>query len=162
VSAHAPTLAERMAAGLSATLPFPRRPDTCQACGLVANALAQGDLTVWVECDPWDRATTPPVYVVLCRRCSTRLIDPHPRLYMGRDVRAPNLGAMALCTDCALRSGLDCGAALARQNGGAGMAITYATAPVFAHVSVSPRSASGFRTLYREPPTACDGYEALP
>src|SRR5688572_33178922 len=89
--AAVPPLVEREKPGLSETLTAPKSPDRCQSCGAPeptpngnVDATIQrfgltGLLERWMECDPWDRDTH--VVVVLCQRCSARLISPHPRLY---------------------------------------------------------------------------------
>jgi hypothetical protein len=53
----------------------------------------------WQEHDQQDRPQ--PIYLVLCKECSDRLIEPHERLYRPLDKWAPALGAMRFCLHCA-------------------------------------------------------------
>lgn len=112
-----PPLAEREKPGLSVTLTGPIAPDRCRACG--APHVAAVPLARWVECDAWDRPTT--TVVVLCRRCSDRLIEPHARLYHPLGKREPHAGAMSVCLQCAHRAGTSCRSPLAKFNGGPGL-----------------------------------------
>lgn len=153
----APPIAERRKPGLSVSLPFPRRPDTCQGCGLCLAPLDGVTLEVWEESDEWDQPQHPPVLVILCAGCSRRVIEPHPRLYRQLDRNAPNLGAMALCVGCKKREGLTCLASIARQNGGPGMPIEYEKTPTRYHVRGG--GFSGYRWLYSGPVIKCGGRE---
>lgn len=148
-----PPLAERQKPGLSSTLPFTRSPLACQGCG------AQGvdDLEIWEEADEWDARQDPRVFVVLCRTCSKREIDRHPRVYRQVDRWTPYPGIMALCIECRFRDGLRCTSPLLKANGGPGLPIHFAK-PVEAFLC-GPR-APGYTRLYQAPPSKCEGREA--
>lgn len=135
---------------LSETLPFERRPDRCQGCGVGGDALKS-----WRECDEADLKT--PVIVVLCRRCSDAIIEPHPRLYWEVLKGEPLPGAMPVCSDCPHRDGLDCKCPLARFNGGPGLA--YEPMPSRVHLCRSPRKLSGWFWL-GPPVERCSGKDS--
>jgi hypothetical protein len=119
----------------------------------------------WLEYDEWDRLPTKPAIVVLCGRCSSLLIDSHPRLYHELEPHAPFPGAMAICVGCGQRSGVSCMSPLAKVNGGPGVEIKYALAPTHAHVCGSRRGGGRFsewRSVYYGPPTSCSGHVAPP
>lgn len=103
---------------LSVSLPHDRHPETCQACGARAETTT---LVRWQECDDSDKPE--PVAVMLCEPCSDRIIEPHPRLYHRTEWGAAFPGAMACCSDCALRNGLCCESLSLIANGGTGLAI---------------------------------------
>jgi hypothetical protein len=115
VTAAIPPLDERRKPGLSETLHFFPDPQQCQACG-TADRLSR-----WRECDAFDKPTM--VVVVLCDRCSKKLIDPHPRLYLQLQEHEPFPGVMEICVDCPMRKGVSCYSPLAKHNGGTGMRI---------------------------------------
>jgi hypothetical protein len=123
-------------------------PRMCRSCG------ATHDLTRWRECDEWDKPTM--AIVVLCRKCSKRLIDKHPRLYLELALHEPFPGTMQICVDCPARSGLGCMSRLAKHNGGPGMKIT-GPMPTVAFICCSPRSKSGTVKLYPGEATDCVG-----
>ena len=76
----------------------------------------------WREHDDNDQPTG--VVICLCRQCSDRLIEPHPRLYGQLDQNEPAPGAMPwLCEGCMYRNGLTCGCPDSKWNGGKGMGI---------------------------------------
>lgn len=129
-----PPLHVREQPGLSATLTCAARPDRCQSCG--SPHRETHPLARWHECDPWDRPTSPAVVVVLCRGCSDRLIEPHPRLYVRLDQLAPCPGAMSVCLHCTQRDGVMCRSPEAKQNGGPGLTYGWADGklPTVAHV----------------------------
>lgn len=157
-SAGVPPLSERQKPGLSVTLSaHPRRPDTCQGCGVTADPTDGIALRVYLECDEWDRPTAPAVLVVLCPECDARHIDAHPRLYKRLDPSAPNLGVMGLCMACDHRDGVRCTNSLSKGNGGPGMEVRYIREPVIAFVRCSPPSQSGRRVLFPGPPVSCAG-----
>jgi hypothetical protein len=123
----------------------------------------------------FDQPTEPPVHVVLCRACSDRLVEPHPRLYQAQPRFKPVPGAMALCAACEHRDGLSCtsplsGAAEAPgillaegkpvPEGWAGLVIR-GPEPWRVHVyRRGPGARSGWETIYHGPPTHCSGREA--
>jgi hypothetical protein len=137
---------------LSETLPGPVTPDRCQSCG------AWGDTDRWREHDEHDQPT--PVVVVLCRPCSDKIIEPHPRLYARLQGNEPHAGAMPLCLDCQHRDGTRCAHPGARANGGPGIEI-YIKQPYRVHVCRSPRRLSGWETLWPAPAQGCSGKEPV-
>lgn len=143
-----PSLAERQQPGLSQTLHFFPNPEECQSCG------SAGELTRWRECDEWDKPTA--VVVVLCAKCSKKLIDPHPRLYHQLQENEPFPGSMQICLDCPMRSGVSCTSPLAKSNGGPGMQIL---AHGFSGFFCGGPNA-GYHTLYERAPSECAGREA--
>lgn len=153
---HTPPLAERQKPGLSVTLPYPRRLDTCQGCGVIGLAVAGDTLLTlerWRECDEWDQPTH--VIVVLCAACRARLIDPHPRLYMPLVRWQPAPGAMEICDGCAFLRDLTCTHPAAKVNGGPGVELEYPP-PLRYHVYCSGRNGrSGWRSDFPGPVTAC-------
>ncbi len=135
-------------------LAIPPDPRRCQSCG------HDCDLTRWLEHDERDQPTA--VVVVLCRPCSDRIIEPHPRLYAALDEYAPHSGSMALCRECSRRSGVSCTHPDLKANGGAGLNITMRRPDT---AFVSGRGAGGRRTgwvhrIYHAPPSACAGRAA--
>lgn len=151
-----PPLAERERPGLSATLAGPVAPDRCQSCGAgeppvttdVDRVLErQGCLRLerWIECDAWDRDT--PTVVVLCARCSARLIERHPRLYKALGPDTPHPGCMRICLDCRLRDGTRCTHPDAKANGGPGVRLGFDRPPVRGHVCGRGRGGIGCRDL---------------
>lgn len=161
MSARVPPLAEREKPGLSETLPFPRRLDTCQACGKSHDLF--GDpihLTRWMECDAWDEHQ--PIVVVLCDDCSTRLIKPHPRLYKPLQQHEPMPGAMPICTHCRWQSALRCLSSTAKINGGPGLTLTFPQ-PTSMHLcgTRNGRRTGWTEVHYTGPVSACSGREVL-
>lgn len=63
------------------------------------------------------------IVVVLCARCSKKLIEPHARLYIQLQEHEPFPGVMEICVDCPMRKGVSCYSPLAKHNGGTGMRI---------------------------------------
>ena len=156
MKATVPPLSERQQPGLSETLTRDKCAIICQSCGVPQ---VERELQRWRECDAWDQPTR--TIVVLCDRCAKRLIDPHPRLYRALDLHEPAPGCMLLCVGCAHRSGNDCTHPNLKANGGSGLSLTQAE-PVVMHLCVSPRSQSGFHTIYPHPVSACSGREPRP
>jgi len=138
-----PPLAACEQPGLSETLTGPVAPDRCQSCGAAPPDIA-GDvdyvlkrqgyarLERWVECDPSDQPTA--VVVVLCARCSKRLIDAHPRLYIALSPDEPRPGCMTFCLECAHREGTRCTHPDAKANGGTGVRLGFDHKPSRMHV----------------------------
>lgn len=163
-----PPLAERQKAPLSATLPYVPHPNHCQSCGEHESADPLKTLlntsgrivpfTRWRECDEWDKPTM--TIVILCPKCSKKLIDPHPRLYVPLELFQPFPGVMDICATCSFRSGVTCHSPIAKHNGGTGMKIE-APEPVVAHVNRG-RGRSGFIKLYSVAPTGCAGRRETP
>lgn len=116
-----PPLAERQMPGLSETLDGPKHPARCQGCA--AHRALGAILEHWREHDAWDKPTT--VTVTLCRRCSDRMIDPHPRLYSKLEQFRPTPGLMELCELCTRRDGITCTSKLRKSAGGPGLEVKY-------------------------------------
>jgi len=117
----------------------------------------------WQEHDSRDEPA--PIAVMLCTRCSPRLIDPHPRLYHRIPPNAPFAGIMDLCVDCRFRDGVRCTHPALKANGGAGLVVD-ADPGARAHVNLGGGHGT-FLTIYRDPPRACAGrqestYTSLP
>lgn len=149
-----PPLAERERPGLSETLPGPVHPHVCQSCGAEGLGL-DGDheaLTRWRECDAWDKPTMR--VVVLCLRCSKKLIDKHPRLYISLQQAEPFPGSMEICVPCKHRDGVSCKCPIAKHNGGSGMRIDGGRA---ISAFLCP---GGLSRMWTSPPTDCWGLHA--
>lgn len=144
----APLPIDRRQPGLSETLGILIDPRMCRACG------GTRELRRWRECDEWDKPTM--AVVVLCSRCSVKLIDRHPRLYIQLAPHEPFPGVMEICVDCPDRDGVTCKSPIAKHNGGSGMRITH-PAPTTVFIDVSPRRNSGMVKLYPGAVTACAG-----
>lgn len=134
---------------LTTSLTGPDKPEVCRCCGDV-------DAHLWQEHDDHDKPE--PRYLWLCRRCSDRIIEPHPRLYDEISPNAPAPGAMRICADCKHRAagGL---CTMAKANGGLGITVS-----AFTGLSgfMDGRDKKGRRwgkrfTSYPYPPTACTG-----
>jgi len=170
---------------LSEDLAGPRHPHACQSCGRAAppasstkpvdipedpsddDARRMGDeviraleaartrpLRAWQEHDDEDRPET--IAVVLCRACSSRLINPHPRLYQELALNQPFAGVMDLCVSCRFRDGVRCAHPDLKANGGPGLVIP---SPPVAHVCGRFAGPSG--NVYLHPPTSCAGHDSL-
>lgn len=100
---------------LTEQLAGPRSPALCQSCGDCC------DLDRWREHDDADRPEAR--VLVLCLRCSNRLIEPHPRLYGSLDRNQPWPGCMQICVACRHRDGVGCTHPDLKANGGAGLKI---------------------------------------
>lgn len=143
---------------LSETLAH-REPGRCAECGheeAPETARSRMPLhTVWQECDRDDRPE--PRYVELCRICSAKLIEPHPRLYRALNPHTPAPGAMPICRDCIHRDGTRCVCPAAKYNGGPGIEII-GPKPTMVHFLRSGKGArSGWEPLYPGPSTECTG-----
>lgn len=140
-----PPLEERKKPGLSATLHFFPTPDVCQSCG------SSDELVRWRECDEWDQPTM--AVVVLCAKCSRKLIEKHPRMYHRLQEFEPFPGSMTLCMDCPMREGVSCKSPIAKHNGGAGMRIDGVGSAGF----FCP---GGYKVFWHGEAKACTGKEA--
>lgn len=151
-----PDLAQRRLPGLSVTLTeYPRRLEVCQSCGTPQEMTG---LCAWEECDEWDKPQSPRVVVVLCNRCSDRLIEPHPRLYRPVAPLEPFPGIMGLCIGCRWQRGVDCTSPKLKGNGGPGLEVAFPR-PDKVHLNYGGGRGE-FRNLYKGPPTKCSGREA--
>lgn len=134
---------------LSEQLTGEHHPLRCQSCGKTATAR-------WMEHDEQDRQQ--PIVVVLCKLCSNRLVENHPRLYREMKEHEPMPGAMPLCLDCRHRSGVTCTNPQAQINGGPGLTMKYPK-PASVHVCRSPLRLSGWVHEYMGPVSECSGRE---
>lgn len=137
---------------LSEQLAGERRPDRCQKCGV-----HWAEIERWREHDDHDEPTD--VVIVLCRECAEAVIEKHPRLYSQVPRNAPLPGCMDLCTNCELRSGLQCTHPDLKANGGPGLAII-CSKPSVAFVDGTDKSGRrrGWREVwYERPPRECAG-----
>ena len=138
---------------LSETLTGPKHPNQCQSCGLAPTDMVL--LTRWLECDDSDREE--PIVIVLCRKCSDRLIDEHPRLYRQLAPHEPMIGVMELCIECRHRDGVRCTNSAAKINGGPGLEVIF---PKPTSAFVCRRGGKGGLThLFQGPATWCSGRE---
>lgn len=151
-----------MTTALSRDLTGPRSPTHCQACGTQHDEPTRAHdrdgqpvlakLDVWREHDDADRPQA--VFVVLCRTCSKKLINPHERLYSLVEPNKPLPGLMPLCLDCTHRDGLDCTNPQSKRNGGDGIKLTF---PQPTQAFVDGPGLHGRMTFYPGPVSACDG-----
>ena len=135
---------------LSKALLGPIHPGFCQSCGTRGrldppygegpNGLA---LEAWRECDSRDKPTD--TIVVLCKKCSKHLIEPHELLYVYLRPFEPRPGSMPTCIDCIHRENLRCKHPDLTANGGEGLGLTYPR-PANALVRLSRPKANGSRT----------------
>jgi len=140
---------------LSETLLAARHPTKCQSCGLPCTE-ENHTLQRWRECDEWDKPTA--VIVVLCRTCSDRLVEPHPRLYVAIERYAPAPGCMALCIACRFREQLRCTHPDLAANGGQGLRIKFAhPSTMFLDGTRGGRRSGWTARVYSHAPTACIG-----
>lgn len=149
---------------LSTTLTGPIGPADCRSCGASADAAGAVTLDRWLEADDADRFNDRSPVVVLCRPCSNRLIEPHPRLYHRMPPTWPRAGSMSICLDCKHLSGVSCLHPRAKANGGPGVQLTIRQ-PVSCFVDY--RGKRGERrgrqeTHYPEAARACAQHEARP
>ena len=112
-------------------------------------------LTYWVECDDADEPT--PVFVVLCKGCADKIIEPHPRLYREQALDTPMPGVMPICADCLSRKGLRCLSPVAMFNGGPDPGLLFEPKGSMVHICRSPRRLSGWHYLMPGPVTSCNG-----
>jgi len=130
---------------LTEDLTGPRSPHECASCG---------DLNpdeLWQECDDQDKPELR--FLLLCRKCSKRLIKPHPRLYHDRQRSEPIPGLMAICDNCIHRNFYACDQTKAA--GGPGVVITVAK-PSTCHLYFGGGRGRWMK-LYHTPPHACTG-----
>ncbi len=161
---------------LSRTLRFPPRLDRCQNCGRLADVgpdsegydhtvdgVAVPVLERWREHDDQDQPE--PIVIVLCTLCSSRIIEPHPRLYSQLEVWAPLPGAMGICIGCVHQDaerGLRCTHPSMRPTAPELFCAVMLTMPAPMRFHWSGRGAGGRRTggwatHYTGPVTDCAG-----
>jgi hypothetical protein len=114
----------------------------------------------WQECDHHDERQAR--VIVLCNKCGTAVIGPHPRLYHRLATNAPWPGCMELCVDCKHRAGVACTHPRAKVNGGEGVLITIKP-PVRAFVDGTHggRKIGWLEQTWTAPPTGCRQKEAI-
>lgn len=138
---------------LSQTLTGPKHPNECQSCGAAPDDHVL--LTRWLECEDSDREEA--IVVVLCRQCSDRLIEPHPRLYRQLAPHEPMVGVLQLCVGCVHRDGVRCTNPAAQINGGPGLEVVFPK-PTRIHVYFGG-GRGGWKHLYHGHATECSGRE---
>lgn len=140
---------------LSETMICERHPEKCQSCG--ARVSEESDTLVrWIECDADDRPTR--TIIVLCRDCSKRIIEPHPRLYRDVERFKPVPGCMALCSSCRFREQLRCTHPDLVANGGQGLRIKFPSpSTMFVDGTRGGRRSGWTVQHYKHAPTACRG-----
>lgn len=115
----------------------------------------------WREHDDKDISTQ--TIVLLCKNCSDKLIEPHPRLYSRMDKDEPLPGSMPICIGCKWHEIVRCKNPKSFVNGGAGLTLTFPT-PACAFVDGrDPKTGKRFgrRVItYIGPVSACEGREA--
>jgi hypothetical protein len=145
---------------LSETLPGPKDFHHCWNCGGVESAVGRFGLQRWQEHDNQDHPE--PVVILLCLKCSEKIIEKHPRLYRHLDPNEPLPGSMPLCRGCRWSEELRCTSPIARHNGGAGMTITAPQPGVAFMDGVRNGKRTGWRQkIYSGPPKACTGREEV-
>lgn len=117
---------------------------------IVASA-EQAVLTTWREHGDGDEPEC--VFFRLCRACSDRIIEPHPRLYSSMAANEPAIGAMECCRACKYRDGLRCQNPDMKANGGPGVAIRVNQCGW----ACSRGKGGGCRPIYDGPPQ-CEGF----
>ncbi len=112
----------------------PRDLHHCQGCG-TAGVLRHGRigdspgpqpatvLRAWREHDEKDQPE--PLYVLLCKKCEDKIIEPHPRLYAPVDPGEPSPGVMPACIGCRFSAAVACRSPLLKANGGPGLPLRY-------------------------------------
>jgi hypothetical protein len=153
---------------LSIDLKHERNPFICQSCGDVALTDTGGEADLpepeeagfirWQEHDQQDRPQ--PIYLVLCKQCSDRLIEPHERLYRPLGKWAPALGAMRFCLHCKFRDGLHCSHPDSKENGGPGLKLIMPK-PTWAHLNYGGGKGE-FRNIWIGAIKECGGFVSLP
>lgn len=117
----------------------------CQKCGAP-------EATAWCEHDHNDNPEYK--FLWLCKRCSDKLIEPHPRLYKEFGKHEPLPGGMPICDDCPWRKEIICTNMDAKVHGGPGLKMVY---PSPSTAFVDGPKFSGRITLFHGPVTACSG-----
>lgn len=125
-----------------------KHPRHCQSCG------ATYDREIWQECD--DKDEPEQIFIILCDKCSEKIIGPHPRLYRMLHRNAPAPGAMLTCADCDLSVGVNCTSFLLKKNGGPGLPLRLGEKSTI-HIDrvVNGRRVGEWHNFYSSPPT-CD------
>jgi hypothetical protein len=136
---------------LSTSLPHERHPFMCQACGFTPQTILETSepetvgFRRWREHDQQDRPQD--IIVVLCKKCSDMIIEPHERLYHRLSMWEPAPGAMTVCVDCTFRQGLHCSHPDLKENGGEGLILKFPR-PSHGFVDSGKGGYSGPATFY--------------
>lgn len=152
---------------VAAELPHSPALNRCQHCGFIpewTGDLRRGAIALdkkidgttvvvlerWQEHDEKDRPEG--LVVILCHRCSEKIIEPHARLYRQLYPMEPFPGAHGICVGCVNRmtgvgGGLGC--TVAKMNGGQGLSLR-GPKQIRAHLCFrgKNRNQSGWRTLW--------------
>jgi hypothetical protein len=137
---------------LSETLRPLGYPHRCQRCG------DSEGLGIWQEHDEHDRREA--CHVVLCKACSGRVIEPHPRLYRPLDPNEPACGVMAICEGCAHRDNSRCRSPMAKANGGPGLRFPAPDSTMhLLRVDKRGRRYGEWIRAWDREPDRCDGFE---
>lgn len=124
-----------------------RHPDCCQYC---SQKFPRERMSIWQEHDHEDKPEGRAV--LLCDRCSARVIEPHPRLYSNKGINWPFPGLTPVCVGCVHREATGhCKAA--KINGGPGVEMKYEP-PIRGFIDGAKYS--GPFTTYPKPATGCD------
>lgn len=113
-------------------------PACCQNCG------STEQIWRWREHDDNDKPEQ--IAVMLCKKCSDKIIEPHPRLYSTLRPHEPMPGTMPICIDCFYRAKMRCTHHSLRENGGKGLPLRFPQ-PSVAFVD---GTRNGRRTGWRE------------
>lgn len=142
---------------LSETCSPPTWPRACQRCGAPGLG-GSAELSVWQEHDDGDRRE--PIFVVLCKPCVDRVIEPHPRLYreLGRNEPAP--GVMSICGDCRHADRGRCRSPRAAVNGGPGLRFPAADSTVhIQYLDKRGRRCGKWLREWNQEAAECEGHE---
>ena len=132
---------------------------TCQNCG---GKMDDGDpdflLARWQEHDERDNPTN--TVVLLCKKCSDEIIEPHPRLYGIIHNWAPLPGSMPTCNRCVFREGVSCRNPLLKSNGGPGLPMKMPKpSTMFVDGRDSKGKRFGYQMLDYKGPVVCEARE---
>lgn len=123
---------------LSETLPY-REATRCNRCGRTLPGAH--DLQIWQEHDELDRPQA--IFVVLCKPCADRVVEPHARLYRLVLGNEPCPGVMDQCSACTHRHELRCRCPDMLANGGPGVA--FAAPDGWVHIQMAGPGGRGRR-----------------
>lgn len=149
-----PSIEERRKPGLSTTLQYDDHPYVCKSCGIAGQGTP---VTGWREADEWDQFSDDSAVVMLCAKCSDRLIEPHARLYKRLEPLGPFPGVMDICLACIHRTGTTCTNKQLLRHGGAGIRLGGMSGSR-CHLNYGGGRGE-FKTLWSTPPSRCSGRE---
>ena len=146
---------------LSETLSPIRRPFDCQRCGAIPPVGGE-PLTAWQEHNDADRPET--IFVLLCRKCADKVIEPHPRLYRRLSRNEPAPGVMQICSGCIYQIEGRCTSDLLRSRGGPGLKFPGPDTTV--HICRAGPKGRGrvgeWLKMWSAEPTTCAGFRPDP